>query len=50
MLDDIDIARVSDSRRHEMVFFLPQHVAMRAALSVFDVVLLARKSGHGGDR
>jgi iron complex transport system ATP-binding protein len=48
MLDGVDIGRVSDARRHEMVFFLPQHVAMRAALSVFDVVLLARKSGHGG--
>jgi iron complex transport system ATP-binding protein len=48
MLDDVDIGRISDSRRHEMVFFLPQHVAMRAALSVFDVVLLARKSGRGG--
>jgi iron complex transport system ATP-binding protein len=48
MLDGVDIGRISDSRRHEVVFFLPQHVAMRAALSVFDVVLLARKSGRGG--
>ncbi|MET0746098.1 MAG: ABC transporter ATP-binding protein [Microvirga sp.] len=48
VLDDVDIGRISDSRRHEMVFFLPQHVAMRAALSVFDVVLLARRSGRGG--
>ncbi|WP_414475368.1 ABC transporter ATP-binding protein [Microvirga sp. M2] len=48
VLDDIDLVRLSSARRHEAVFFLSQHVGMRAALSVFDVVLLARKSGRGG--
>ena len=47
-LDDIDLSRLGKTRRHETVFFLSQHVGMRAALSVFDVVLLARKSGRGG--
>ncbi|ANY78513.1 hypothetical protein BB934_09995 [Microvirga ossetica] len=47
-LDDIDLSRLGNARRHETVFFLSQHVGMRAALSVFDVVLLARKSGRGG--
>lgn len=47
-LDGNDLARLPQKRRHETVFFLSQHVGMRAALTVFDVVLLARKSGRGG--
>ncbi|MGO4386798.1 ABC transporter ATP-binding protein [Microvirga sp. 2YAF29] len=48
MLDDVDLGALSSAKRHEAVFFLSQHVGMRAALSVFDVVLLVRKSGRGG--
>lgn len=47
-LDGGDLARLSDRRRNETVFFLSQHVSIRAALSVFDIVLLARKSEKGG--
>lgn len=47
-LDDVDLGALSSAKRHDTVFFLSQHVGMRAALSVFDVVLLARKSGRGG--
>ncbi|WP_210485975.1 ABC transporter ATP-binding protein [Microvirga antarctica] len=47
-LDGTDLATLPQRRRHETVFFLSQHVAIRAALTVFDLVLLARKSGRGG--
>jgi iron complex transport system ATP-binding protein len=47
-LDGADIAGLPQRRRHQTIFFLSQHVAIRAALTVFDVVLLARKSDGGG--
>ncbi|GAU80305.1 ABC transporter ATP-binding protein [Bosea sp. BIWAKO-01] len=46
-LDGTDLAGMTSRQRHDAIFFLSQHVAMRAALCVFDYVLLARKA-HGG--
>ena len=47
-LDGGDTARLSIRARAERIFLLTQHTAMRAALSVFDVVLLARRGWCGG--
>jgi iron complex transport system ATP-binding protein len=47
-LDGADMADLPQRRRHETIFFLSQHVMIRAALTVFDVVLLARKSDRAG--
>ena len=46
-LDGEDIGRLPLRRRSERIFLLSQHVSIRAALSVFDVVLLARKGARG---
>ena len=46
-LDGEDLGRLSPRRRSERVFLLSQQVSVRAALSVFDVVLLARKGARG---
>jgi len=48
MLDGSDTARMPSRMRAERIFLLTQHVAMRAALGVFDVVLLARRGWRGG--
>ena len=47
-LDGTDAARMSPRLRAERIFLLTQHTAMRAALGVFDVVLLARRGWRGG--
>lgn len=47
-LDGQDTARMSGRRRSEQIFLLTQHTAVRAALCVFDVVLLARRGWRGG--
>jgi len=47
-LDGEDLAGIAPRRRAERIFLLGQHVSIRAALGVFDVVLLARKGGRGG--
>ena len=47
-LDGQDLAGISARHRAERVFLLSQNTSIRAALGVFDVVLLARKGGHGG--
>jgi iron complex transport system ATP-binding protein len=47
-LDGGDTAALPDRRRAECVFLLTQHTSMRAALAVFDVVLLARRGWRGG--
>jgi iron complex transport system ATP-binding protein len=47
-LDGQDLARLPPRRRADRLFLLTQHTAMRAALAVFDVVLLARQGGRGG--
>lgn len=47
-LDGGDLARLSQRVRADRVFLLNQHTAIRAALCVFDIVLLARKGGRGG--
>jgi iron complex transport system ATP-binding protein len=46
LLDGSDLAGLSARERAERVFLLNQHTAIRAALCVFDVVLLARKGGR----
>ena len=47
-LDGHDTVRLPDRRRSESIFLLRQHIAMRAALAVFDVVLLAKRGWRGG--
>jgi iron complex transport system ATP-binding protein len=47
-LDGDDTARMSARRRAERIFLLTQHTATRAALGVFDVVLLAKRGWRGG--
>lgn len=47
-LDGTDVAALPDRRRAETIFLLTQHSVMRAALAVFDVVLLARRGWRGG--
>lgn len=45
MLDDIDLGPVAPRQRVRQVCYVPQQVPMRAALTVFEVVLLARQQG-----
>lgn len=47
-LDGRDLAGIAARHRAERVFLLSQNTSIRAALGVFDVVLLARKGGRGG--
>ncbi len=47
-LDGHDTACLPDRQRAESIFLLTQHTAMRAALAVFDVVLLAKRGWRGG--
>ena len=47
-LDGHDTQAMPDRRRAERMFLLTQHTAMRAALGVFDVVLLAKRGWSGG--
>src|SRR5690606_38539627 len=47
-LDGVDMAELPDGRRSESAFLLTQHTAMRAALAVFDVILLAKRGWRGG--
>jgi iron complex transport system ATP-binding protein len=47
-LDGQDLAGIAPRHRAERIFLLGQQVSIRAALGVFDVVLLARKGGRGG--
>ncbi len=47
-LDGSHLAKLPLRERSERVFLLNQHTAIRAALCVFDVVLLARKGGRRG--
>ena len=47
-LDGDDTAAMGGRRRAERIFLLTQHTAMRAALGVFDVVLLAMRGWRGG--
>jgi iron complex transport system ATP-binding protein len=47
-LDGGDAAALSPRRRSERIFLLTQHTSIRAALGVFDVVLLARQGWRGG--
>ena len=47
-LDGKDTAAMPDRHRAERVFLLTQHTAMRAALGVFDVILLAKRGWRGG--
>lgn len=47
-LDGQDTSNLPDRRRSESIFLLTQHTAMRAALAVFDVVLLAKRGWRGG--
>ncbi len=47
-LDGGDMARMSPRMRSERIFLLTQHTAMRAALGVFDVILLAKRGWRGG--
>lgn len=42
-LDGEDLHRIDRARRSRMVCFMPQSIASNAALTVFEVVLLARK-------
>ena len=48
LLDGAELARAGTRERARRVFHLGQEVVSRAALSVFEVVLLARKSVAGG--
>lgn len=48
LLDGDDAAAMSPRRRAERIFLLTQHTATRAALGVFDVILLARRGWRGG--
>ncbi|PWK73996.1 ABC transporter ATP-binding protein [Aminobacter sp. AP02] len=47
-LDGRDTGRLPERRRAESIFLLTQHTAMRAALAVFDVVMLAKRGWRGG--
>jgi iron complex transport system ATP-binding protein len=47
-IDGHDTASLSSRVRSESIFLLTQHTAMRAALAVFDVVLLAKRGWRGG--
>src|SRR5690606_7242534 len=47
-LDGDDLGKLAPRTRAERVFLLAQHNAIRAALCVFDVVLLARKGERRG--
>lgn len=46
-LDDVDLTRVPPRQRARLVSFMPQSFASNAALTVFEVVLLARKQLAG---
>jgi iron complex transport system ATP-binding protein len=48
LLDGAELARAGTRERARRVFHLGQEIVSRAALSVFEVVLLARKSVAGG--
>ena len=48
ILDGEDAARMSPRKRSQRIFLLTQHTHMRAALGVFDVVLLAKRGWRGG--
>ncbi|CAH1661607.1 Hemin import ATP-binding protein HmuV [Hyphomicrobiales bacterium] len=47
-LDGQDLTGLSQRERARKVFYLSQDTAARVALSVFDIILLARKSLHRG--
>ena len=47
-LDGRDLAGLSQRERARRVFYLSQDTEARVALSVFDIILLARKSLHRG--
>lgn len=47
-LDGVNIVTLTERQRAERVFLLTQHTAMRAALGVFDVILLAKRGWQGG--
>ncbi|MGI6247508.1 MAG: ABC transporter ATP-binding protein [Pseudochelatococcus sp.] len=47
-LDETDLASLSARERARKVFYLSQDTEARVALSVFDIILLARKSLHQG--
>jgi iron complex transport system ATP-binding protein len=47
-LDDLDLAGVTQRERARRVFHLSQDFSTRSALTVFEVVLLARKNLTGG--
>ncbi len=47
-LDGGDTARMPARARAERIFLLTQHTAIRAALGVFDIVLLAKRGWRGG--
>lgn len=47
-LDGQDAAKLSARARAQRIFLLTQHTSMRAALGVFDVILLARRGWRGG--
>ncbi|GAA4163927.1 ABC transporter ATP-binding protein [Shinella granuli] len=48
LLHGTDTSLLPDRRRSESIFLLTQHTAMKAALAVFDVVLLAKRGWQGG--
>ena len=47
MLNDQDLSTLSDKARLSRVCFMPQFFAANAALTVFDVVMMARKNLRG---
>jgi len=47
-IDGVNVAALPERQRAERIFLLSQHTAMRAALAVFDVVLLAKRGWQGG--
>ena len=47
-LDGHDLSSLSQRERARKVFYLAQETGARVALSVFDIILLARKSLHRG--
>ncbi|WP_312797439.1 ABC transporter ATP-binding protein [Tianweitania sp.] len=47
-LDGVNLAELSQRRRAERIFLLTQHTATRAALCVFDVIMLARRGWRSG--
>lgn len=47
-LDGGDTARLSSRARSQRIFLLTQHTSIRAALGVFDVILLAKRGWRGG--